>query len=488
MTEKLVYVRYRHLAGKQRGIAVSWSANLDTLKKLDRPQAKNSSDSPKAVSDPSTEEAENDNTASTTSEFEAVYKTLWDNLGRLIMAMPQAQNAMGMGAQLRNFHRVEEYLQAKGTRVGKKRSLYGCFAINEHDIRSLHDMLESHAAQATLINGLPRLLVPTVVAHYDAFVAKLILLCLRKRPEVAKTIQKDIKMSELVSFATIEEAAQSIIDREVESVMRGSHLDQLMWLSGKFKIKADPEAALKRNFVELTERRNIIIHNDGRVNAIYLRNCASAGVDVSGIEIGGELHCDGTYLQNALACALEMATKLHQVFWRQLAPKEIELADKHINHLTYQLLINKKYKTAEPLFQFCRSDIKKWSSEEFRLMNVVNHANTLRLLKKNKEAKALLGKEEWNTKTPNFQICVAAVEEDDTKAIELLRKYGKVMGITAADYMHWPVFLKLTKNDAFLKAYKDTFGEDLAQKPTSTQTTETSTPVNDLENTEAAAR
>lgn len=107
-----------------------------------------------------------------------------------------------------------------------------------------------------------------------------------------------------ISFSEIENLGittvrKKIIDREIDAIMRESYMEwfKLFETHGmKFESCKDEMNLLK----EIYARRNIIVHNSGRVNDVYLKN-----VPDTQFSVGERLTIDEQYLNNAF-CAIKI--------------------------------------------------------------------------------------------------------------------------------------------------------------------------------------
>lgn len=360
------------------------------------------------------------------------------------------------------FHTTaEQYLIEHGARIGKHREKYAWYVVSDKKIGDFRSQLDRRMEKGNFIRGLSAMLIPALVSHFDAFILRTVNDLLKAKPDIANSINKTISVQELLEFSSIEHARAAIVDKEIDSLMRDSHEKHLKWIAEKSGVKIEPDEDLRRQFFELCERRNILIHNDGKVNSVYIEKCAKYGIDTSEFVEGQKLETGAEYLSKSISCIFEMATKISQAVWRSVCPEEISSADKALNDFTYDLIQRKKYQLAIRLFQFCRGNIKKWSSETVRLQNLVNHANALRLSGKRLKAKEILDAEDWEARSPDFQICAAAVREDYKKCIDLLKLHRKSIGIDRINFVEWPVFIGLRDDADFQAAFMRVFGESL---------------------------
>jgi len=133
-----------------------------------------------------------------------------------------------------------------------------------------------------------------------------------------------------------------IIEKEVESVIRDSHHQQVYLIEKKVNVTLRKALKIWPEFIEICERRNLLAHTDGIVSTQYLAVCREHNVDLKVIEVGRRLSINTKYYERAVSVIFELGIKLTQVVWRKLAPSEIGVAADELNELAYRLIVKEK--------------------------------------------------------------------------------------------------------------------------------------------------
>jgi len=214
-------------------------------------------------------------------------------------------------------------------------------------------------------------------------------------------------------------------------------------------------------FVELAERRNLLVHCDGVVSHQYLANCKENSVELEACSVGDKLGVPPAYFKAACDCILEIAAKLTHVIWRKLCPNDREGADDALNYSCIELLMHENFALAHELLKFAHATLKKHASERHRLMCLVNLAQSSKWLNMDKECQSLLSTEDWSAKGFEFQLCVAVLQEHWDQAVSIMKQIGKDGAVKAEDYRTWPVFRSARKEKRFQEGYKELFGEEM---------------------------
>lgn len=319
------------------------------------------------------------------------------------------------------------------------------------------------------IASLPQSFLVTLVSEFDAFMGKLLKLLFSTKPQALEASDKQISLTQVLKLGSIDDFRAAIIDKEVEAFLRLSHSDQFSYFEKRFGVKIKQDLHVWSEFIELTERRNLFVHNEGIVNDIYLANCAAAGFDCTGIAKGKLLPASPEYFARAHEVVFETALKFAHVLWRKILPHERAAADQHLTGIVvYELLFNARYRLAATMADFGATTCPVSSSDHARRQLAINRAQAYKWLGNEKRCNELVNAEDWSSCSDEFLLCVAALRSDETEVIRLMRKIGK-SAETAINYRDWPIFKELRRTKGFADAFLEVFGEPLTVLPTTAQ-------------------
>ena len=312
-------------------------------------------------------------------------------------------------------------------------------------------------------NLLPINFVVSFVSQYDAYLGGLIRTMFISKPEFLNSSEKNILFSELIKFESIEEAREFIIEKEVESVLRESHLKQFKWLENKLGITLRKDLPSFSEFIEITERRNLFVHCNGIISRQYLEVCKENDVkNIDKAKLGQKLNANPAYFNKCYMVLFEIGVKLGQVIWRKLQPDDIESADAHLNNVCYQLLIKGHNRLALNLLTFATDTLKKHHDQEMLCILTINKALAHYLSDKKDDCKKVLEKHDWSATNDKFKLAIAVLREEYENAIELMKSIGTSnKHINQDAYREWPLFRHFRKREDFKLAYKEIFNEEL---------------------------
>jgi hypothetical protein len=300
-----------------------------------------------------------------------------------------------------------------------------------------------------------------MLAAYDAYIGHLMKVCLQLYPDLLSGSDRTLTFAQLSEFASVEDARNFVLEREVDATLRKTHTEQLEWFDAKFKIEFLKHTACWPEFVEISERRNLFVHTGGTVSSQYIQNCRRHGVPLpEAIKVGDEIDDDQDYFESAADRIYEIGVTLGHVLWRKLAPHERDDADSHLIELSYDLLTEERYTLAARLLEFA-SRLKKYASDEGRRILIINRAIVTKVLDGASQAVSILDAEDWSATGEKFRLAEAAIRDDKLQAIAAMRRIGTSGIVEKWSYREWPLLADLRSDSDFIAAFEEIFGEPL---------------------------
>ena len=343
---------------------------------------------------------------------------------------------------------------------GKKYTSYKVSSDNIEEFPKIHKHLNRTDIAIKII---PRNFIVSIISQYDAFLGDLMRTLYEINPNIIRSSEKEINAEDLFTYETIDELKNHIIDKEVDTLLREGHYEQLLILEKKISVVADKKFTLTTNlpvlssFIELTQRRNLFVHTNGSSTKQHLEISKKWKFKTECDSVNQELIANPEYCQKAYSILYEMSVKLTHVLWRKFIPLERKEADEHLNQIIYDLLIDNKYELAIEFANFFTDVIKKFSSEQFRKFVIVNKAIAYKMLDKEKECKQVIKSEDWSIGN-EFKLAKLILEDSFVEAKELMMKIGdndEVVNKKA--YENWPLFEKFRLTEEFKSAFLELF-------------------------------
>lgn len=312
----------------------------------------------------------------------------------------------------------------------------------------------------TAVALVPRIFVLALVGQFDAFLGRLLRAMFLMRPEMMANSERTLTLAQLLDVGSVEGAAEYILDKEIETVLRKSRTEQFSWMESKFDVKLRSGLDSWPTLIEVTERRNLFAHTDGVVSEQYLAVCRNNGVSVDGTcTKGTELEVTPEYFRNVHACHFEVGVKLSQVLWRKLCPDQVDGADSNLVDVTFELIVDNRLDLARELLDFALSKPMKHGSAQSRLILTVNRAQAYKWSEDESRCREIIDAEDWSACGPEFRLAVSVLRDDFAGAASLMRSIGASGSPTKTDYQEWPLFKEFRKSSEFLDVYEQVFDE-----------------------------
>lgn len=307
---------------------------------------------------------------------------------------------------------------------------------------------------------IPKNTVVAMVSLYDAYLADLIECAYTIKPELLNASEKEFSFSDIIAFETIDLLKKHVIEKDVESILRESHTKQFEILSKKFKVELTRDLPSYNDFIEITERRNLFVHTNGRVSSQYLKICKERPFDHkdADIQVGEELYVTPAYVEHCYNILFEIGVKLGQVIWRKL-DKNLEDADDSLIDIGYELIKSKKYQLACIILDFSCKPYVKHFNKVCEYVLCVNHALAYYLKGDNEKCRSIINSQDWSGTELKYRLAHKVLTEEYDDAIEIMKSIGKDGDMSFA-YAEWPLFNNFRKIPQFKDTYKDIYGKD----------------------------
>ncbi|MGK2856489.1 MAG: hypothetical protein ACSLFQ_04705 [Thermoanaerobaculia bacterium] len=387
------------------------------------------------------------------------------NVDSLATTLPLAMSAI-QAAQKASGETLKQFIDQYATTEERGRELLVKVA-PDHWLR-FNKLSGRRRKFAMASRTVPSSYLVSLVSQFDAFIGDLIRALFAAKPDTLNVSEKALTFSQLAEFKTIDEARDFILEKEIEGVLRKSHQEQFEWLEGRFGLPLRKGLDSWPRFIELTERRNLLVHTGGVVSSQYLQVCKAAGVALEkDAAVGKTLKVSRGYFDAAYEITFEIAVKLAHVLWRKVLPEERRDADENLSRICYELLEDARYKLARELLDFATCVLKQHSTDEVRRRLVVNHAQAYKWLGNLEKALEIMSGEDWTATSDMFKLADAVIRDDFELAAKFMERIGKSTERT--EYRDWPLFMEFRKTDVFLRTYEQVFGEAFTVFPADDQ-------------------
>jgi hypothetical protein len=178
----------------------------------------------------------------------------------------------------------------------------------------------------------------SLFSAFDAYTGELLSALYEGKPELFKRLNRAVPFSEILEATSIEDVKRRVLDDEIQSFRRKSYVEQFEYLETTFglPLKAFDHWA---DFVECSQRRNLLTHCGGIVSEQYRAICKREGYPENKLAAVGEtIGFNPQYFVSTCELMMEVGLKLGQTLWRKLLPDELATADGHLHQIQYAAL------------------------------------------------------------------------------------------------------------------------------------------------------
>lgn len=289
----------------------------------------------------------------------------------------------------------------------------------------------------------------SLASQFEYLIAELLHSFYLLYPQALPSEERVLSLADLRAMGSVEDAENHLIEREIDSLLRDSIEKQLEYFSSKrIKVNLEYLENYKDPLIEIFQRRNIIVHNDGIVNKIYLSR-VSKNVLEDGIENGKRLDVTEDYLNKAIEVIYISGIILTQVCWRKWQKETIEAAENVYINLLYESLQEQQYEFTNLLKDFSLK--LEYTSDRKKRVMIVNHAIALREQKQFEGMNQLINTLDWSSCALEFRVALYALRGDKDGLISLLPKAIAAKEIHRQYLEEWPLFEPYRTSEDFIK-------------------------------------
>lgn len=298
----------------------------------------------------------------------------------------------------------------------------------------------------------------SLFSAFDAYTGELLNGIYERKPELFCKLNRQIELADVLTANSIEDLKRSALEKEIENFRRKSYVDQFTELEKSFGINL---RAFSRwpDFVESTQRRNLLTHCGGIVSSQYIKICKDEGYLEKDIPpLGTKLTLGPKYFLSTCELLIEVGLKLGQTLWRKILPNELMAADNHLHDTQYEALYSHNWNRAKVFGEFAVKQ-RDYSNELAKRLSIINYCIALKFSGDEVNAKIELQKVDWSASINDFRLAEAVLQdrfEDAASLMVLIGKSGKYVSEFA--YHSWPLLCKFRETPEFMTSYEKIYG------------------------------
>ena len=284
----------------------------------------------------------------------------------------------------------------------------------------------------------------SVLSSVEWFFSQVLHFYYDKYPAAAGIKKKTLSLEELKSFDNVSDAEKYLIDQKIEETFRGGFENWMKLLKEEVKIKLKGINTFVSELVEIYQRRNLLVHNGGVVNSIYI---SKVDADLrESLKIGDELSVTPEYLNSAIEKLHIVFTLIAAELWKKLEPENEDRAGL-IGHINFENMIAGRWKVAEELSSFMRDDDKLKSKSTS--IGLLNHWLSKKRLGHFEDVKVEIAKADFSDKSNLYKLPLYSIIEDKEsffKTLPIALEHGD---FEPDEILEFPIFEEMRATEEF---------------------------------------
>lgn len=283
-----------------------------------------------------------------------------------------------------------------------------------------------------------------LVSAAEAFLAELMHWHFALHPDAAAIQDRRLSLRELQSMGTVEDARQYLIDIRVEELMRGSFEQWIDVFKTELKLSMGYLEQRHPRILEACQRRNLLVHNDGRINHIYRSKVDE--VLHPKTDADGRVPVTREYVESAIDDFETSFTLIAAETWKRHAPDDAERSAA-LNVLAYEHLLAERWSIAESFSYFVVGD--KLMPERDRIIAQVNYWQCKKWLGVFSDVETDVQTADFSAKEEIYRLAQLALLGDAERFFALLPRVLDSDALTEGDLAEWPLFREMRREDAY---------------------------------------
>lgn len=290
----------------------------------------------------------------------------------------------------------------------------------------------------------------TLVSTAEWFVSELLHAFFELHPGASGIDKKSLSFKKIKELGSVDGVRTYLLNKKIEDVLRGSIEGWLKFLEEKLNLSMNYiDQEVRDKLVETSQRRNLLVHNGGKVNSIYQTRVAE---HLRWQDPSDMVEVPEKYLSERIGTFESAFILIGAELWKQQKSSD-EKRYEVLSEITRHHLQAERWEIARSLAQFGMND--KQLPELNQLIQRFNYWQCQKWLGCFDEVESEVRKIDLSAKEPRFRLGQLALLDNDTDFTNLAKKMIEKKELTKKDLQSWPIFQEMRKTTAFKEAFPD---------------------------------
>jgi hypothetical protein len=291
----------------------------------------------------------------------------------------------------------------------------------------------------------------SLISSAEWFLSQVIRQHLVLYSDAAGSKEKKLSLDDLKKMGSIEDATRYLIDTRIDELMWGGFGDWVAYLTEKMKLSLGYLKESKPRIVEVFQRRNVMVHNNGLVHSSYISNVTQELRENT--KIGEQLSVSPLYLSQAIDLIEMCFILIGAELWKQLAPND-ENRGTLLIEIAFDRLQQERWEVAEKLSFFLMQD--KRLPERDQLVGTLNYWQSIKWQNRFEEVRSAVESADFSAKDELYQAARLALLDNDKAFFTLLPDVLSAEKLDLERLAKWPIFKSMRESrlyEEFVKAH-----------------------------------
>lgn len=146
-----------------------------------------------------------------------------DNIESLDTSLPLIMIIMSSVSEQKNKEHLE-FLEENGKLIEEKGSKKR-FDLDPKHFQGARKIRKKHERMRKSLDLIPRNFVVSLISEFDSFLGNVIKHFYAKKPELLNAVERQLTYADLIKFDELSDATEYILEKEIESILRKSHVE-----------------------------------------------------------------------------------------------------------------------------------------------------------------------------------------------------------------------------------------------------------------------
>ncbi len=295
-----------------------------------------------------------------------------------------------------------------------------------------------------------------LISSFEFLFADIINFYFKFYPTSALDKNFELNLKDIYEYKTIEEFVDEIVSKKIESLLYRSFEDQIIYLKKELKLNIY-DAIIEWDLIkEATLRRNLIVHNNSKINNRYLTEVNREYCkDVKKLEENSKITISKEYFERVYEEFYLAGHIILQSCFRKWLSDFSEIADALLMDYSYRCLNENENISAQKICQLGKQICS--TNNDFQFRNNVNFCISLKNQNKQNELQKELDSMDISNLSPILVMAYFALCDDKENTIKQIKNAKTVDKLKFEDINEWPLFSNLRKDEDFIQKTKKIF-------------------------------